>query len=353
MQALAVKATKDIASMISLPSTNVMETNRFDFFEIDTDGSFSRLAASFGRMPFHNYIELMPGMGNGRICKIDLEEGLHLRAWEISMNTGMVLHRQSSEVKDQEIAIHLFFFLSPGAITVEWKKTTDPIRSYDPCSLLVIPGGPEILIHLASEQEIKMLDISMNAGWLKKQFTQTDINSVTFLARLEQEKEGFLITSIKESEYRTIMDLYTQAFSGLKGLLYIKARTLSLISDIFSHSIIDRSTDIPHREKMLMVERLLEDHFEKTLPSIESIARQASLSESTLKRHFKQMFGKSIYECYLEKKMAYAKRLLLENHFTVKEVAYRLGYEKPSNFIHIFKKFHHYSPGHLRKNILV
>ena len=132
-----------------------------------------------------------------------------------------------------------------------------------------------------------------------------------------------------------------------------KARTLSLIADIFSHSMSDRSQDLPHRDKMLMVERLLEDHFEKTLPSIESIARQASLSESTLKRHFKQMFGKSIYEYYLEKKMAYAKRLLLENHFTVKDVAYRLGYEKPSNFIHIFKKFHHYSPGSLRKNILV
>ena len=63
------------------------------------------------------------------------------------------------------------------------------------------------------------------------------------------------------------------------------------------------------------------------------------------------MFGKSIYECYLEKKMDYAKRLLLEKPLTVKEVAYRLGYEKTSNFIHIFKKFHTYSPGHLKKNI--
>ena len=96
-------------------------------------------------------------------------------------------------------------------------------------------------------------------------------------------------------------------------------------------------THVLHQEKMLMVEKILEQHFEKDLPSIESIAKRAALSESTLKRHFKLMFGKSVYEYYLEKKMEYAKRLLLEKPLTVKEVAYRLGYEKTSNFIHMFK----------------
>ena len=330
-----------------------METNRFDFLEIDTNESFSRLARLLGHLPFNNYIEVMPINGKGGICKMDLEEGLHLRAWDLTMNTGLDLHRLPFEMDDAGIAIHLFFILSPGTILVEWKNAFNQIRPYEPCSMVVVPVGPDILFRLAPEQESRMLDISMSAAWLRKQFTETDIKATALMGRLDQEKEGFLITSVKDSEYRTIMDLFTQAFSGLKGLLYMKARTLSLIADIFSHSMSDRSQDLPHRDKMLMVERLLEDHFEKTLPSIESIARQASLSESTLKRHFKQIFGKSIYEYYLEKKMAYAKRLLLENHFTVKDVAYRLGYEKPSNFIHIFKKFHHYSPGSLRKNILV
>jgi len=152
------------------------------------------------------------------------------------------------------------------------------------------------------------------------------------------------------------MDLHTNAFSGSKGKLYLKARTLSLVSDFLNrafsqapHELLENN--ILHQDKMLLVEKILDDHIERDLPSIELIAKQAALSESTLKRHFKSMFGKSIYEYYLQKKMEHAKRLLLEKPLTVKEVAYRLGYEKTSNFIHIFKKFHTYSPGYMKKNI--
>ena len=152
------------------------------------------------------------------------------------------------------------------------------------------------------------------------------------------------------------MDLHTNAFSGSKGKLYLKARTLSLVSDFLNrafsqapHELLENN--ILHQDKMLLVEKILDDHIERDLPSIELIAKQTALSESTLKRHFKSMFGKSIYEYYLQKKMEHAKRLLLEKPLTVKEVAYRLGYEKTSNFIHIFKKFHTYSPGYMKKNI--
>ena len=100
---------------------------------------------------------------------------------------------------------------------------------------------------------------------------------------------------------------------------------------------------------MLEVEKILITHLQKTLPSIEIIAREVVLSESTLKRHFKLMFGKSIYEYYLGMKMDLAKRMLLEKPLSVNEVATMLDYEKVSNFIEMFKKHHGFSPGSIRK----
>lgn len=60
------------------------------------------------------------------------------------------------------------------------------------------------------------------------------------------------------------------------------------------------------------------------------------------------MFGKSIYEYYLELKMDYAKRLLMERPLSVNEVASMLDYEKVSNFIDMFKRHHGITPGVLR-----
>ena len=61
------------------------------------------------------------------------------------------------------------------------------------------------------------------------------------------------------------------------------------------------------------------------------------------------MYGTSIYSFYLKKKMRQAEQLLTGNDVSVKQVAYMLGYEKPSNFIRIFKKHYAFSPGSFRK----
>ena len=47
--------------------------------------------------------------------------------------------------------------------------------------------------------------------------------------------------------------------------------------------------------------------------------------------------------------MEHAKRLILEKHVTVNEVAAILSYEKVSSFIETFKKHHGYSPGQLKR----
>jgi AraC-like DNA-binding protein len=100
---------------------------------------------------------------------------------------------------------------------------------------------------------------------------------------------------------------------------------------------------------MIAVEKILDNHLDKSLPSIGDIARQIALSESKLKRHFKLLYGASIYEYYLRKKMDKARQLFTESSIQVKEVAYMLGYEKVSNFIQMFKKHNNLSPGKLKK----
>jgi AraC-like DNA-binding protein len=100
---------------------------------------------------------------------------------------------------------------------------------------------------------------------------------------------------------------------------------------------------------MTRVEKILTSHLSTDLPSIPQIAREVAMSESTLKRCFRLMYGTSMYDYYLQKKMEYAKVQLTEKKLPVKEVAYMLGYENPGSFIRIFKKHFRLPPGLMQK----
>lgn len=101
-------------------------------------------------------------------------------------------------------------------------------------------------------------------------------------------------------------------------------------------------------ETIWQVEQRLLQSLEDMLPSQKQLAKEFALSESTLKRHFKAVYGRTMYDYYLEKKMALAKWFLQERKISVSETAYRLGYEKVSAFISIFKKYQKVLPGSLK-----
>ena len=82
------------------------------------------------------------------------------------------------------------------------------------------------------------------------------------------------------------------------------------------------------------------------------IAKMVALSESTLKRYFKLIYGKSVYEYYLNKKMDMARMIMLQKPYSVNEIAELMGYEKVSHFIEIFKKHHGCSPGTIKRKQL-
>jgi AraC-like DNA-binding protein len=137
-----------------------------------------------------------------------------------------------------------------------------------------------------------------------------------------------------------------------KNHYFFTSKDKDLVSKLKPNPLMDnfqlKEKNLYH-DKMVEVEAILRSHLHMSLPSIETISKQLAISESTLKRHFKLVYGKSIYEYYLGLKMDLAMQILLEKPFSVTEVATMLDYGKVSNFIDMFKKRHGFSPGTLRK----
>lgn len=68
------------------------------------------------------------------------------------------------------------------------------------------------------------------------------------------------------------------------------------------------------------------------------LAGELGMSRGNLCRVYKEKTGMSPYQYILRKQMLIACQWLLEEHLTVKETAYRLGFSTPANFVRSFKR---------------
>jgi len=88
-----------------------------------------------------------------------------------------------------------------------------------------------------------------------------------------------------------------------------------------------------------MAQRIVRRHFNKKITATQ-IAAEVGVSESTLKRAFKNHFQIGIYEFQLQLRMERAKELLEQGGHSIKTVAWQVGYKRQSAFARRFKEYY-------------
>ena len=73
-------------------------------------------------------------------------------------------------------------------------------------------------------------------------------------------------------------------------------------------------------------------------PTVEALARQVGLSETTLKRGFHQVFNTTVFGYLRGRRMERAREALQSGEATVLESAALVGYSNPSNFASAFRR---------------
>jgi AraC-like DNA-binding protein len=164
--------------------------------------------------------------------------------------------------------------------------------------------------------------------------------------------ESLTVTERKEIEGFFVAD-HQQNFERF----FLRSKSLNLLTAIFSKIVNRFAIHNPHagqyQEQMAEIEEHLISNIYNGLPDLKSLARKIAVSESTLKRYFARIYGKNIYNYFLEKRMNCAKVLLTEKKKSVTETAYIMGYENVSHFSSTFKKFFGLLPGVLLKEGVV
>jgi AraC family transcriptional activator of pobA len=101
---------------------------------------------------------------------------------------------------------------------------------------------------------------------------------------------------------------------------------------------------------LIQFKDFLEENF-KEIKSVNQYADKLSISEKQLHKATTSLLDKTPKQIIDERILLEAKRLLAHSNLSIKEIAYDLGYEEPTNFIKYFKKHTESTPSEFRELI--
>lgn len=140
--------------------------------------------------------------------------------------------------------------------------------------------------------------------------------------------------------------------STIKGFLNLKSKIIELIYEILELFSLQRREEVNGSLELLKkVKSSLNDYL-LSPPSLEELSEKFNISIYHLQKVFKELEGITIFQYIQKKRMEKATSILLETKLSILEVANECGYDNPSKFSSVFKKYYLITPLKYRKKAL-
>ncbi|WP_299218217.1 AraC family transcriptional regulator [uncultured Aquimarina sp.] len=145
-----------------------------------------------------------------------------------------------------------------------------------------------------------------------------------------------------------LSEILTDQRKGLLKRLFLESKTLELIALKLETSSQETKTssNLPTDnlvKKLYQVQHMVSSDLSIQY-SIHQLSRQIGLNDFVLKKEFKVLFGKTIFEYATELRMEKAKQLLLHSKKPIYEISELVGYKNSTHFTAAFKKIEGITP---------
>ncbi|MBB6499857.1 helix-turn-helix domain-containing protein [Pedobacter cryoconitis] len=266
-------------------------------------------------------------MGTGYIKGFFINPGLRLIVRQYELKDDWVLDRGigNEENKFIMIAFHNIY------------QSKDDIKLLP--SVQVATTGFNIE-YLPANKKINSIVITVGTAYLKELLKPKAGD--TLLQMITSGDQPFLFEEIISPQIQEVgTDIVTANPSKELQDLYYKIKAEELIYLLFVELLKRQDTslqrlNIADIKKIYEIkDKLLSDI--ATPPKLPELVKISGMSESKLKRLFKQIFGNSIYSYYQIFRMKQAAYLIKEENLSVSEVGYHLGFSNLSHFTRLFE----------------
>ncbi len=162
-------------------------------------------------------------------------------------------------------------------------------------------------------------------------------------ALLERDAETCRIVPVRgDRTMRTVArTLFSNELNGPLRTLMMEGAAIQLLALQAAAAQQQRRSrdrrELPAREREAVHEarrRLLADMHQP--PTLGELAVGAGLGEKRLNQGFRQLFGATVFDLLRNERLAHARNVLLAEQVSLKDVAFRVGYNHVSNFITAF-----------------
>lgn len=268
----------------------------------------------------------------------------------IRLSTGRLLKRISAKGWAAQYGLYTNFILKNDA-----RKVLNSIGKF----------------HLRKDQYISYLTDETNCSVLfekDEDFSTIDffyspsllLELVPFFPELEQllkdspqkilnGRGGWSIPSMKEITNQILDCPYDETTRQFYYDLKVRELLYHLLETSFKRDIKSNQFTPFETARIHEARSILEKYIDKKPPSIRALSKQVALNEFKLKSGFRKYFNTSIFDWLIDRKMQYAKQLILTTNRPIKDICAMVGYPRTTNFITAFRRRFGMTPGSLRR----
>lgn len=303
-------------------------------------GLLEAFAKVLGTTVEQGIVTLPERFGKGFIKGFDLDPRLRMMIRQYELKEDFTFRRIAAEQQGEIIAItfHNFFRLHKD----KKKITVQPAEGFQLPFVQIASAGMDSEVLLPAHSRMDTIIIAVHKELLRELLKPAPGD--TFLERIITADQPYLYEEISSPEMQDVADkILTADLPQELQHFYFKLRAEDLIYLFFVELLKRRHTgNYPLNVADVKMMYRIRDKINADLalvPSIPSLAQEAAMSESKMKRLFKQIFGSSIYNYYQALRMQEAAYLIREQKKSVSEAGYALGFSNLSHFSRIFERY--------------
>jgi AraC-like DNA-binding protein len=299
------------------------------------------MAATLGTEVIENTLHIPHSVGEGYLRVVEMPEGQEAMVYNFRLNYDLLLERKKdtqeiySFCHDEITDVQGFTMQIEGdELQVECKER----------SAMYVTGMPYgISYFLKKGSEAKGTRVLLSSEWMKK-YLHLDKDSDVMTKYIEMKTAGVLFKKVDMESKEILKEIFLAKYAAATPLFY-QTRLLKSVEKFFNWlsnemTTIPDSLDISRAdvERIIKVENMLVGNIMKPPPTIAEMSKVVAISESKLKKLFKQVYGLPPYEYYQKQRLDKARLMLLSGGYSIKDVGYAIGYTNMSNFTLAFKK---------------
>lgn len=225
-----------------------------------------------------------------------------------------------------------------------------PYQNLSPNTLRYYEPGEEYKAVYHPQVELYTVSVEFSSHfvetYLQEKFTDLDIDFRDFF----RTKKCLYLPKIN----RLLYDLADYDEDYATARLYCESKIYEVLSLMIYYAA-EQAADVPHsdsvrprdEEAIQEVTQYMKDHYNFNL-TLALLSKIACMSESKLKKVFKQYHNLSIREYIQKERMNVAEHLLISTTLPIKEISKIAGYSNPSRFTELFKRYYGFNPSKYR-----